>query len=516
MFRLVVSGQGLPADIMGGEEWDWMTNDQVAVPRRKTTQRIKLVQASGTCLGVAAPEVRGTSCASPDTCSPGPAGATSDAVTWTNISVVGSAASRQYKVCYCVGECVSAGQYLELPGLLTVGMASLQFTASAPLLRGSAFNLALAGLMPAETQVHLTLDSHLGCAGSPSHTFMSAGSPGPWSATVSGTATTIPVAVVDSPVAVGRFLVCACGTQGCRAAAGGHAGLLVVSLAPQDRLPKVGPYSQQMWSCRAGYPCSIDVKGYLFPARYRTAQLYLAASCASTPVHSTRYVKDSPLGTKEIDGSSYLASTADTTLAFLVKLVTDVAPGGYRACLRSEAGTEEVGQVMVTARVDVGRTFELLEGNLDVSGKGLSVDHDRIAVVPADRHCGSVPAKVGLHAFPEGPTALAWAALKPSSVSSDAMLSFGPLKFGTGGGYKVCFCEHGILPAPHRHCENPEDFGLHIGDLVVSGVDCQLAYPQLREQACYPLSAGGRVCGDYFSSGPNQTTVLGPGEPPIA
>lgn len=81
-----------------------------------------------------------------------------------------------------------------------------------------------------------------------------------------------------------------------------------------------------------------------------------------------------------------------------------------------------------------------------------------------------------------------------TGLSSGDMLRFSPIDFKQGGSFKVCFCDHKLLPAGQEHCLAEKDYSIEIGPVYASGVSCLLAEDRFRRGTCYDQFHGGLAC----------------------
>jgi hypothetical protein len=88
----------------------------------------------------------------------------------------------------------------------------------------------------------------------------------------------------------------------------------------------------------------------------------------------------------------------------------------------------------------------------------------------------------------------------PEAVSTTEVLKFYPVGFagqGSGAGkFKICFCDHELLPEDQTDCLSEADYSLDVGTLYVSGLSCLLSNPSFRRGTCYPMYWGGLACSE--------------------
>jgi len=99
--------------------------------------------------------------------------------------------------------------------------------------------------------------------------------------------------------------------------------------------------------------------------------------------------------------------------------------------------------------------------------------------------------QAGLLNYPQyGNGALGRQLNAPMGFSWSDMLRFNDLHFTSGGRFKLCFCDSAI----HSSCIRPEDYGIEIGEIHVSGVSCLVKNPRLQRVACADQFHGGLRC----------------------
>jgi hypothetical protein len=75
-----------------------------------------------------------------------------------------------------------------------------------------------------------------------------------------------------------------------------------------------------------------------------------------------------------------------------------------------------------------------------------------------------------------------------------SLLRFGPIRFTSGGTFKLCFCDS-ALPLPHgKECRSVADYSVEVGTVHASGVSCLIAKPELQRAACVEQHLGGLRC----------------------
>lgn len=74
-----------------------------------------------------------------------------------------------------------------------------------------------------------------------------------------------------------------------------------------------------------------------------------------------------------------------------------------------------------------------------------------------------------------------------------SMLRFAPIRFTSGGTFKLCFCDSALLPAG-RTCRSVEDYAVEVGTVHASGVSCLIGKPELQRASCMPMYHGGLRC----------------------
>jgi len=74
-----------------------------------------------------------------------------------------------------------------------------------------------------------------------------------------------------------------------------------------------------------------------------------------------------------------------------------------------------------------------------------------------------------------------------------AMLRFAPIRFTSGGTFKLCFCDSALLLAG-RTCRGVEDYAVEVGTVHASGVSCLIGKPELQRASCAGQYHGGLRC----------------------
>jgi len=77
--------------------------------------------------------------------------------------------------------------------------------------------------------------------------------------------------------------------------------------------------------------------------------------------------------------------------------------------------------------------------------------------------------------------------------SWDKMLRFAPIRFTSGGTFKLCFCDSALL-APGTTCRSVENYAVEVGTVHASGVSCLIGKPELQRASCVPQFHGGLRC----------------------
>jgi hypothetical protein len=86
-----------------------------------------------------------------------------------------------------------------------------------------------------------------------------------------------------------------------------------------------------------------------------------------------------------------------------------------------------------------------------------------------------------------------------SGLSHSRLLRFAPVSFSGGGSYKVCFCDHELLPDGQEHCLAEADYSIEIGKVYASGVSCLLAEDKFRRGTCHEQHHGGLACSESLT-----------------
>lgn len=77
--------------------------------------------------------------------------------------------------------------------------------------------------------------------------------------------------------------------------------------------------------------------------------------------------------------------------------------------------------------------------------------------------------------------------------SWDKMLRFAPIRFTSGGTFKLCFCDSALLTAG-RQCRSVEDYAVEVGTVHASGVSCLIGKRELQRADCVAQYHGGLRC----------------------
>jgi hypothetical protein len=77
--------------------------------------------------------------------------------------------------------------------------------------------------------------------------------------------------------------------------------------------------------------------------------------------------------------------------------------------------------------------------------------------------------------------------------SWSAMLRFTPVRFTSGGTFKLCFCDSTLLKAGTQ-CKSPADFMIEVGTVHASGLSCLIGKPELQRASCVSQFHGGLRC----------------------
>merc|ERR1719263_654282 len=73
------------------------------------------------------------------------------------------------------------------------------------------------------------------------------------------------------------------------------------------------------------------------------------------------------------------------------------------------------------------------------------------------------------------------------------LLRFKPIEIGTGGTFKVCFCDSTLL-AEGAVCAATKDFSVTVGTIHASGVSCLISNKKLQRVSCASQLYGGLRC----------------------
>jgi len=90
-----------------------------------------------------------------------------------------------------------------------------------------------------------------------------------------------------------------------------------------------------------------------------------------------------------------------------------------------------------------------------------------------------------------------------------AMLRFAPIRFTSGGTFKLCFCDSALLPSG-RTCRSVEDYAVEVGTVHASGVSCLIGKPELQRASCASQFHGGLRCYRDRDAPDPQPPVLAP------
>lgn len=85
--------------------------------------------------------------------------------------------------------------------------------------------------------------------------------------------------------------------------------------------------------------------------------------------------------------------------------------------------------------------------------------------------------------------------------SWNRLLRFAPVRFASGGTFKLCFCYPALLAAG-RQCRALRDFSVEVGTIHASGVSCLIGNAKLRRASCVEQFHGGLRC--YQGDAPEQ------------
>jgi hypothetical protein len=77
--------------------------------------------------------------------------------------------------------------------------------------------------------------------------------------------------------------------------------------------------------------------------------------------------------------------------------------------------------------------------------------------------------------------------------SWSAMLRFTPVRFTSGGTFKLCFCDATLLAAG-KQCKSAADFMIEVGTVHASGLSCLIGKPELQRASCVSQYHGGLRC----------------------
>jgi len=182
---------------------------------------------------------------------------------------------------------------------------------------------------------------------------------------------TFQVNVTDEAASAGRWLVCFSeDTMDYAPIASDSGRFLNIGLAEADLAPPQGFFNNQHFTATAGSAATIVVEGNEVEDTHKLS--LKVGSCAGENA--------------TFPDSFDMASATDSAVTYENVMVGDEA-GRYRVCI----GTEDVGDVTVTARADIGWTYVLDpegEGSVEVSGTGLNWKYDRIMITDCKATCG--------------------------------------------------------------------------------------------------------------------------------
>lgn len=89
------------------------------------------------------------------------------------------------------------------------------------------------------------------------------------------------------------------------------------------------------------------------------------------------------------------------------------------------------------------------------------------------------------------------------------MLRFKPIRFASGGTFKLCFCDPKLLAAG-RACRAIRDFAVEVGTIHSSGVSCLIGNAKLRRASCVEQFHGGLRCYKSDAPRPAPPAMTGP------
>jgi hypothetical protein len=70
-------------------------------------------------------------------------------------------------------------------------------------------------------------------------------------------------------------------------------------------------------------------------------------------------------------------------------------------------------------------------------------------------------------------------------------LRFAPIRFTSGGTFKLCFCDSTLTS---RSCSTVADYSVEVGKIHASGLSCLIARPELQRASCVAQYHGGLRC----------------------
>jgi hypothetical protein len=387
----------------------------VALPKAALKQRVKLVAASEGCSAAPPETVSGIGCSDPAICSPRPSSYTETAASWQSVTVASAKESMEYSICYCPGPCYADWQYVAVPGgTLFVKATELYFTPEpAELTRATgkfelkvecpAFSCLRASGVPRQDpetwRVKLVERSAGTCFASETSLLSYTGA---WSKGAdllySATWTFNIDASTDS---AGTYLVCFCeadegtaqgATAPCSAAsdwtpiASEGTNFLTVTLIDEDLEPPSGYFRGLRFSAMVGETTTVTIGGRNLDTE---PSLLIASDCNSggdaffpTSASASELVYDfvapATAGIYEVCMVNVTQHVNNTNSS--VELMT-VYPGMLTV----------VGSLAVTARVDLGWTYIFdpnVAGSLEISGRGLNWQKDRVLIADCSATCG--------------------------------------------------------------------------------------------------------------------------------
>jgi hypothetical protein len=353
------------------------------------------------CSGPPAETVSGIGCSDDFICSPQPATKSADQATWTGISVTSTEETTDYTVCYCPGPCYADWQYTPVPGKMTVegsgfkwannetGLdrsdGSFKLTVSRP-----PFHFSLSNNTEWEVKI-VSANSNCAAAGAAPFTTYGAQIPeGTFPANFND-ADFVVVYTTGNSDAAGRWLVCF------RESATGDwvpisstaTRYLDIALAAADLTPPAGFYRNQHFTAKAGSQVTLLVEGSLTGPTAANLEVSLQAGGTCTAANAGHEMNTT-------------ASSADSAGATFNMVSVGATAGRFAVCVMDTATTtlEEVGDITVTARADVGWTYVLDPegaGSVEITGSGLDWKFDRVMITDCKATCGVSSPAAGVH-----------------------------------------------------------------------------------------------------------------------